>query len=146
MLNCAGLTPGVGSNPIISAMSIFNNVGTTVSQGAVGLAFAIAYYQQTGYMVSIPLVDNTNYDLIIEKNSVFESVQVKTTRVIKNNNYLVQLKKVRSNKTKNTISPMSKVDYLFILCDNGDKYSIPFNKLTSLNELRTSLYQNYKIN
>ena len=38
-----------------------------VSQGSIGLSAAILYYQYCGYNISIPLVDNQYYDLIIEK-------------------------------------------------------------------------------
>ena len=124
---------------------MFENTKTTVSQGSVGLAGAIFYYQRSGYNVSIPIVDNQKYDLIIEKDGKLLTVQVKTSRVFKKDGWQVQLKKVRPNKTKNVISPLEQTDFLFILCGDGTCFSIPFDKLTSLNELHTRRFTDCKI-
>lgn len=40
---------------------------------------AIAYFTSNDYTVSIPLNDTQDYDLIIEKNNVLKTVQVKAT-------------------------------------------------------------------
>ncbi|WP_426513126.1 group I intron-associated PD-(D/E)XK endonuclease [Dactylosporangium sp. McL0621] len=48
-------------------------------QGDLGVAMAIAYYTRTGYAVSVPLTDNTRYDLIIDGGERLLRVQVKTT-------------------------------------------------------------------
>jgi hypothetical protein len=124
---------------------MFSNTKTTVEQGSVGLASAVFNYQRLGYNVLLPLVDNQDYDLVVEKDKRFYTVQVKTSRVVKNGNYSVQLKKVRPNRTTNVITPMSVVDLLYVLCSNGDCYSIPYENLTSYNELRVSLHQQFKI-
>tara|TARA_Y100000310_G_scaffold295008_1_gene325948 strand:- start:474 stop:854 length:381 start_codon:yes stop_codon:yes gene_type:complete len=124
---------------------MFKNAKTTVSQGAVGVAAAIFNYQRGGYNVSIPLIDNQGYDLIIEKNGKFLSVQVKTTKSAKNESFIVQIKRVRPNKTKNVILPLEKCDLVFILCSNGDAYSIPYGKITTTSELRTKSFTKYKI-
>ena len=80
-----------------------------VQQGSVGLGLAIAYFVSNGFVVSIPLNDNQSYDLIVDKNGL-KKVEVKSTRFkIRNQNvYTVQLKSVRSNKTKNVITIASK--------------------------------------
>lgn len=124
---------------------MFKNAKTTVEQGAVGLAAAIFQYQRLGYNVCLPLIDNQDYDLVIEKDGRFLTVQAKTTTYIKNNKYIVHLRKVRHNTKKTTSSVMSKVDFLFILCENGDCYSIPFEELTSLTEIRAELYPDRKL-
>ena len=49
-----------------------------------GLGMAIAYFSTNGYTVSIPLNDTQDYDLIIEKDGVFQSVQCKATNYIGN--------------------------------------------------------------
>ncbi len=54
---------------------------TTLRQGGVGLARAIYEYQKTGYTVCIPLIDAQDYDLVIEKDGTFHSVQCRTTSV-----------------------------------------------------------------
>lgn len=63
------------------------------SQGNFGLGIAIAYFTTSGYIVSIPLNDTQDYDLIIEKDNILKTVQVKTTRCkIKYGHYQVALK------------------------------------------------------
>lgn len=124
---------------------MFKHTSTTVGQGSVGLSAAVFKYTQLGYNVLLPLVDNQSYDLAIEKDDVFQKVQVKTSSVIRNGNYLVQLKKVRHNKNANVITPLEGCDILFVLCSNGDCYSIPFDKLPSKVELRVSTVPGYKM-
>lgn len=119
---------------------------TTVTQGAIGLSAAIFYYQSSGYNVSIPRVDNSDYDLVIEKDSCLQTVQVKTTRVIDRfGNYQAQLKKVRPNRTGNKIYNMARVDFLFVYCENGDMYSVPFDKLTSLIIFSAKKFSSWKV-
>lgn len=125
---------------------MFQNTNTTVSQGSVGLACAIFNYQKMGYNILVPLVDNQDYDLVIEKNQIFYTVQCKTTKYKRNSNYVVQLAKVRPNKTQNIIRPMAPCSFLFILCEDGQCYSIPFEELTSLKQLALySIYDKFKI-
>lgn len=47
--------------------------------GRLGMSYAIAYYTDQGYTISIPLNDTQWYDLIIEKDHVFQTVQCKAT-------------------------------------------------------------------
>lgn len=47
--------------------------------GRIGLSKAIDYYTLQGYTISLPLNDTQWYDLIIEKDGVFKTVQCKTT-------------------------------------------------------------------
>lgn len=128
---------------------MFKNL-TTVDQGSIGLTAAIFYYQKSGYHVCLPIVDSKIYDLVIEKDTKFFTVQVKTTKQIKNKSYSIELRSIRPNKTKNIIKKFPKVDYLFALCDNGDVYSIPYDKLLNENGLPKSLisvskYKEYKV-
>ena len=44
-----------------------------------GLGIAIAYYTANGYIVSVPLNDTQDYDLIVDKNNKIFKVQVKAT-------------------------------------------------------------------
>lgn len=99
-----------------------------VTQGSVGLGVAIGYFCSKGITVSVPLIDNQDYDLVIDEEGTLKKVQVKTTRVkVKSGNYKVQLKSVRPNRTTNIIKKFdpTTVDYLFILCDDNTKYLIP---------------------
>ena len=101
---------------------------TTVTQGTVGLGSAIAYFCSNGYTVSLPIVDNQDYDLIVDIDGKLNKIQVKTSKSIgRTGKYEVQLKSVRSNKTSNIIKyfDKSKVEYLYILLSDGLKYLIP---------------------
>lgn len=115
---------------------MFNNL-PPVGQGTLGLTYAIAYLTKLGYTVSIPLVDNQNYDLVCDIDGKLNRVQVKSTRVIKNKNYVVQLKSVRSNRTKNSIVHFNSnsIDYLLIVTDNGEIYFIPTSNVDSKSTL-----------
>lgn len=47
-------------------------------QGNFGLGLAIAYYTKHEFTVSIPLTDTQEFDIIISKDGVNQTVQVKT--------------------------------------------------------------------
>ena len=47
--------------------------------GRIGLSMAINYFTIKGYTVSLPMNDTQWYDLIIEKDGIFETVQCKAT-------------------------------------------------------------------
>ena len=47
--------------------------------GRIGLSSAIQYFTIQGYTVSLPINDTQWYDLIIEKDGVFQTVQCKAT-------------------------------------------------------------------
>lgn len=47
--------------------------------GRIGLSKAIDYYTLQGYTISLPLNDTQWYDLIIQKDGVFKTVQCKAT-------------------------------------------------------------------
>lgn len=52
---------------------------TNKEKGNSSLGIAIAYFSTNGYTVSIPLNDTQDYDLVVEKESKFYSIQVKST-------------------------------------------------------------------
>ncbi len=47
--------------------------------GRLGLSYAIVYYSELGYTISLPLNDTQWYDLIIEKDGIIQTVQCKST-------------------------------------------------------------------
>ena len=53
------------------------NFTTNKEKGNYGLGIAIAYFTSHGYIVSIPLNDTQDYDLIVDKNNCIQKVQVK---------------------------------------------------------------------
>ena len=48
-------------------------------KGRAGLSLAIAYFGSNGYTVSLPINDTQWYDLVVEKDGVFQTVQCKMT-------------------------------------------------------------------
>lgn len=54
-------------------------VKTNKQKGNAGMALAIAYFGTNGYTISTPLNDTQWYDLIVEKDGVFQTVQCKFT-------------------------------------------------------------------
>ena len=54
-------------------------VENSKDRGRAGLSLAIAYFGTNGYTVSLPMNDTQWYDLIVEKDGVFQTVQCKFT-------------------------------------------------------------------
>lgn len=55
------------------------NFKTNKEKGNSSLGMAIAYFATNGYVVSIPLNDTQDYDLVIEKDNNYYGIQVKAT-------------------------------------------------------------------
>lgn len=104
-----------------------------VIQGELGLVNAIKTLTEKGYTVSVPLIDNQDYDLVVDINGKLGKVQVKSSRTYSKYGTLqVQIKKVRSNKTVNNIYHFdnTKVDYVFIYEVKGRAWLIPSADIT----------------
>ena len=118
-----------------------------VTQGSLGLSYAIAYLTKRGYNVSVPLVDNQSYDLVCEVENELKKVQVKTTRFKQNSNYCIQLKSVRANRTENNIHKFDNKasDYLLAVTEIGDIYFIPTSNIEAKNSLSLGpKYESYR--
>jgi len=99
-------------------------------QGDIGMAVAIAWLATNGYRVAIPLTDSQDYDLVIEVEGKFATVQVRTTyyRTKATGNFQVTLKVTGGNRSgtgKTKYFTESGVDFLFVVTDNHDMYFIP---------------------
>ena len=103
------------------------NFSSNKEKGNSGLGMAIAYFSTNGYVVSIPLNDTQDYDLVVEKENMLKKVQVKSTGCIeKGEHYQVSLKSCGGTKglTYKTIINTS-IDLLFILTEKKEMYLIP---------------------
>ena len=122
---------------------------TNKQRGNCGLGIAIGYFSTHGYIVSIPLNDTQDYDLLVDKDNKIKSVQVKYTSCkTKYGNYQVALKSCGGTKgtTYKTVIETS-VDYLFITTDQLDMYLIPIEDVTNKSTLNLcDKYKKYKIN
>lgn len=115
-------------------------------KGNAGLGIAIAYYSTNGYMVSIPLNDTQDYDLIVDKNNVLKKVQVKATSCkTKYNKYQVALKSCggTKGKTYKTIID-TKIDEVFIVTDTMEMFIIPIEEIK--NKTTLNLCEKYEKN
>ncbi len=121
---------------------------TNKEKGNSGLGVAIAYFSINGYTVSIPLNDIQDYDLIVEKEGKFESVQVKATGCKrKNGNYQVELRSCGGTKGipyKTVVD--TNVDFLFVLNEKREMYLITKKEIKNKNTLNLcQKYEQYKI-
>ena len=110
-------------------------------KGNIALGQAIAYFTQQEYIVNIPLNDSQKYDLVVEKNGIFQTVQVKfTSEKAKNNKSYVCTLKTTSGTLRQKIYSITEtnIDLLFCFCDNGEKYLIPIKKITNNNSITLS--------
>lgn len=96
-------------------------------KGNSGLGMAIAYFSSNGYVVSIPLNDTQDYDILVDKGGFISKVQVKATGCkTKNNIYQVALKSCGGTKGKEYKTIINTdVDYLFIVNTELRMYLIP---------------------
>jgi len=104
---------------------------------------------QIGYTVSIPLNDTQDYDLVVEKDSEFYSVQVKATSCkTKYDVYQVPLKSCGGTKGKTYKTFVdTNVDYLFIVTSDKKMYLIPKNEIRNKTTLNISLKnKKYEVN
>lgn len=115
-------------------------------QGDVGLAIAIAWFAKNGYRISIPLTDSQDYDLVIEYEGKFFSVQVRTTYYRNPQGWYQANLKVsggnRSGTGKIKLFDPTRVNYLFIVTDSEAMYFIPCVVITSKGSI--TLYEKYE--
>ena len=100
-------------------------------KGNSGLGMAIAYFSSNGYVVSIPLNDTQDYDILVDKGGFISKVQVKATGCkTKNNIYQVALKSCGGTKEKEYKTLVNtNIDYVFILNADLKMYLIPKNEI-----------------
>lgn len=99
---------------------------TNKDKGRAGLSAAIAYFGMNGYSVNIPLNDTQDYDLVIEKDKVFKTVQCKATGS-QDGNIELQTKIGRGTKINEVCYTFidTNVDILFCLNQNKTMFCIP---------------------
>ena len=111
------------------------NTATNKERGNAGLALAIAYYGSNSYVVSIPLNDTQDYDLVVD-NGTLKRVQVKFTLHMGRTGYSVSLKS--SGGTKGTIYKHvvdTDIEILFVVTEAGTMYEIPIKDINNRSSL-----------
>lgn len=89
---------------------------------------AIAYFTDKGYTVSTPLNDTQWYDLIIERNGKFQTVQCKCTGSQDN---VIMLRSCGGTKgtVYDNVLNHSELDLLFCIDVQGNMYVIPLKEI-----------------
>ena len=100
---------------------------TNKDKGRAGMSFAIAYFGSNGYTVSVPLNDTQWYDLIIEKDGIFQTVQCKA---IGSQNNAISLRNCGGTKGKEYDNVLNhNLDLLFCLNSKQELFVIPIQDL-----------------
>ena len=108
---------------------------TNKDKGRAGLSMAIAYFGSNGYCVNIPLNDTQWYDLVIEKDGIFQTVQCKATGSSDNN---ISLKSCGGTVGKIYDNILNHpLDILFCLDEKQNIYVIPMEDLRKAGNTKT---------
>ena len=110
-------------------------IETNKDKGNAGLALAIAYFGTNGYTVSTPLNDTQWYDLIVEKDGIFQTVQCKFT-ASKDNSISLR----STGGTKGSVYDNVKnhpLDLLFCVDKNIHMYVIPMQDLLEVDNVNS---------
>ena len=95
--------------------------------GRLGLSMAINYFTIQGYTVSLPINDTQWYDLIVEKDNQFFTVQCKATQT---DNGLIDLRSTGGTNGSVYDNVLNHpIDYLFCLDGSMNMYVIPVKDL-----------------
>ena len=110
-------------------------IETNRDKGNAGLALAIAYFGTNGYTVSTPLNDTQQYDLIVEKDGIFQTVQCKFT-ASKDNSISLR----STGGTKGSVYDNVKnhpLDLLFCVDKDIHMYVIPMKDLLEVDNVNS---------
>ena len=104
--------------------------------GRIGLSMAINYFTINGYTVSLPINDTQWYDLIVEKDGVFETVQCKCTNT-KSNTIDLRCTGGTSGKVYDNVLNHTNLTYLFCVDNNLKMFLIPMKDLLCYDSKRS---------
>lgn len=103
--------------------------------GRIGLSMAINYFTIKGYTVSLPMNDTQWYDLIIEKDGVFETVQCKATNTADDSIGLRSTGGTNGSEYDN-VKNHSSLSYLFCVNKDLDMWLIPTKEISNGNSIK----------
>lgn len=95
---------------------------------------AINYFTLKGYTVSLPINDTQWYDLIIEKDGNFETVQCKAT-MTDNSEISLQSKGGTKGITYDSVLNHSELDWLFCVNKDLNMWLIPVKDITTKKQI-----------
>lgn len=100
--------------------------------GRIGLSMAINYFTVQGYTVSIPMNDTQWYDIVVEKDGKFQTVQCKAT-----SGDVIDFRSTGGTNggVYDNLLNHSELDYLF--CVNGEleMWLIPIKDITTTRQV-----------
>jgi hypothetical protein len=101
-------------------------------QGDAGLGAAIAWFTLAGYVVSLPLTDSQDYDLVADRGEGLHRIQVRTTTHRRGMHYKVNLRVLGGNQSWSGVAKTPadmQYDLLFVVSEDGEMYLLPKAKL-----------------
>jgi hypothetical protein len=110
-------------------------IETNKQKGNAGLSFAIAYFGTNGYTISLPLNDTQWYDMIVEKDGVFQTVQCKFTASKNNEISLKSCGGTKGGAYDNVLN--HPLDLLFCANQDMDLWLIPMEDLRQAGNVRS---------
>lgn len=102
-------------------------IETNKQRGNAGLSLAIAYFGTNGYTVSLPLNDTQWYDLIVEKDGEFKTIQCKFTSSDSGEIELISKGGTKGTKYGSIFD--NALDYLFCANHLGQMWLVPMNDI-----------------
>lgn len=102
--------------------------------GRIGLSMAINYFTCKGYTISIPLNDTQWYDLIIEKDGKFETVQCKATQTQSDKIDFRSTGGTKGTSYDNLLNH-STLDWLFCVNKDLNMWLIPIKDITTTKQI-----------
>ena len=109
--------------------------------GRIGLTMAINYFTCQGYTISLPINDTQWYDLVIEKEGKFETVQCKATQTKESEINLRSTGGTNGGVYDNLLNH-SELDWLFCVNKDYDMWLIPIKDITTKNQITLRSIQN----
>ncbi len=102
--------------------------------GRIGLSMAINYFTIQGYTVSLPINDTQWYDLVIEKDGKFETVQCKATQT---ENKTIDFRSTggTNGSVYDNLLNHSELDWLFCVDKEFNMWLIPIKDITTTKQL-----------
>ena len=103
--------------------------------GRIGLSMAINYFTIKGYTVSLPVNDTQWYDLIIEKDGIFETVQCKATQTTEGT---IDFRSTGGTKGAeyDNLKNHSELNWLFCVNKDLNMWLFPIKELPHNNQIK----------
>jgi len=115
-------------------------------KGNVGTSQAAHWFIRNGYEVSIPFGDCARYDMVIEKNGKFKTVQCKFTSSIHPKDGVYRFKPMCMRGKKRVPYREKTIDFFFITCTDDKMYLIPGKEFWGKKDISlTKKYNKYEV-